>query len=86
MNIFYLNKYNTYIELNNISEIIQKNLFFTEISLKSISSGNANFLTPKYEVLFDYMNFESLITKQILTVIEKLIFRILEVIRRNIIL
>jgi hypothetical protein len=64
MNLLYLDKYNTYRELNSISEIIKKNLFFTEISLKMVDSH----ITPKYEVLFDHMNFESLITKQIIKV------------------
>ena len=46
-------------ELNEIIDIINTNLFFNNISIKSVYS-NKNFLTPKFEIVFANLNYKSL--------------------------
>jgi hypothetical protein len=55
-------------EIESVINAIKGNLYFNNISLKSISYNDKNFLTPKLQILFSYLNIQSFIIKEIISV------------------
>ncbi len=74
-NIFpdYINKKLILSELASLSGILNSNLFFNRNSIKSIQTFSdkkihASFLTPKFEIIFNHLDFKTFIVKDIINV------------------
>ncbi len=66
----YLNKLIIVKELCEVIDIIKTNLFFNQISIKSIiTENNNNFITPKFEIVFTHLQFKTVLLKELTEVI-----------------